>query len=177
MADQDAQDINQMMSASSDVMVAPKKRSMLVWIVLGCVVLGVGLGIVVYTQSTKPAPVVKSTPRPTVVAVVASPTPKISPMTSPVATVSASPVTPQINVVNPVNSTGSGGLGGPASASPSASVRPSVSPSPSPSPSTRAAMPDTSEGVPVTGVLEVTVATVSIGILLLTIGLFGLLAL
>lgn len=75
-----------------------------------------------------------------------------------------------------------------ASASPSPSAKASVSPSPSaspkasvaatvtsPSPSARAAMPDTSEGVPVTGVFEITVGTVSIGILLLVVGLFGLL--
>jgi hypothetical protein len=38
-------------------------------------------------------------------------------------------------------------------------------------------MPDTSEGTPVTGVFEVTVATVSIGLLLLVLGLLGLLVL
>ncbi|MBP9702564.1 hypothetical protein KBD69_02660 [Candidatus Woesebacteria bacterium] len=76
------------------------------------------------------------------------------------------------------------------SPSPSPSVKASVSPSPSvkastaavvatptPTPSTRAAMPDTSEGVPVTGVFEITVGTVSVGLLLLALGLFGLLTL
>lgn len=76
------------------------------------------------------------------------------------------------------------------SPSPSPSVKASTSPSPSPSvkastaatvasptPSTRAAMPDTSEGVPVTGVFEVTVGTVSVGLLLLVLGLLGLLSL
>lgn len=75
-----------------------------------------------------------------------------------------------------------------ASASPSPSGSKSPSPSPSvkastaatvasPSPSVRAAMPDTSEGVPVTGVFEVTVGTVSVGIVLLLLGLLGLLTL
>jgi len=76
------------------------------------------------------------------------------------------------------------------SPSPSASVAASKSPSPSPSvaastaatatspsPSVRAAMPDTSDGVPVTGVFEVTVGTVSVGIILLLLGLLGLLTL
>ena len=76
------------------------------------------------------------------------------------------------------------------SPSPSPSVKASVSPSPSvkastaatvasptPTPSTRATMPDTSEGVPVTGVFEITVGTVSVGLLLLALGLFGLLTL
>lgn len=79
---------------------------------------------------------------------------------------------------------------GSASPSPSPSVKASASPSPSikastaatvasptPTPSTRAAMPDTSEGVPVTGVFEITVGTVSVGLLLLVLGLFGLLSL
>lgn len=70
---------------------------------------------------------------------------------------------------------------------PTPSPSPSKTPSPSPSqaaattvtptPSTRAAMPDTTDGVPVTGVFEVTVGTVSVGILLLVLGLIGLLAL
>lgn len=74
-----------------------------------------------------------------------------------------------------------------ASASPSPSVAASKSPSPSPSaaagtvsspsPSARATMPDTSEGVPVTGVFEITVGTVSVGLLLLILGLLGLLSL
>ncbi len=78
------------------------------------------------------------------------------------------------------------------SPSPSPSVKASVSPSPSPTvkasttatvatptstPSARAAMPDTSEGVPVTGVFEITVGTVSAGLLLLALGLLGLLTL
>ena len=71
------------------------------------------------------------------------------------------------------------------SASPSPSTAASVTPTPSstatptptPSASARVSMPDTSEGTPVTGVFEVTVATVSVGLLLLVIGLFGLLVL
>ncbi len=68
-----------------------------------------------------------------------------------------------------------------------ASSKPSPSPSvssglgggttvtPTPSPSPRAAMPDTSEGTPVTGVFEVTAGTVGIGLLLLIAGIFGIL--
>lgn len=335
MADQDAQDINQMMSATPDVAVAKPRKSKFLWIVLGCVVVGVGLGVVVYQQSVKPAPVVKTTPRPTVV-VVPSPTeaptapdvnavqplsntitfPKTGKLrvfsdvannamvftikvgtTTNTLTVPSRPVT----TANPMNFTDStfevtagstgtliarlGTASGPkmygwllprsanecgapnaiamditaklawvqsnlatgqtvfvqqcwadenvqgdtssddfndffiawsyatattASPSPSGSVvasaSPSVSPSPSPSraaspspspspspsvagspaggtalvsptPSPRAAMPDTTGGVPVTGVFEVTVGTISVGLILLMLGLFGLLAL
>lgn len=75
MADQDAQDINQMMSATVDVVTSQQpKKSRFLWIVLGCVIVGVGLGIVVYQQSVKTVPVVKTTPKPTPkVAVVPSP--------------------------------------------------------------------------------------------------------
>jgi hypothetical protein len=38
MADQDAQDINQMMSATADVVTTTPKKSKFLWIVLGCVV-------------------------------------------------------------------------------------------------------------------------------------------
>jgi hypothetical protein len=38
-------------------------------------------------------------------------------------------------------------------------------------------MPDTSGGTPVTGVFEVTVGTISVGLILLVLGLAGLLAL
>ncbi len=64
MAEQDAQDINQMMSASAPGVTSPPKKSKLLWIVLGCVVIGVGLGIVVYQQSIKPTPTVRTTPKP-----------------------------------------------------------------------------------------------------------------
>lgn len=82
----------------------------------------------------------------------------------------------------------SGMLAG-ASVSPSPSVRVGSSPtasrspspvgsrSPSPSPSSRVAMPDTSGGVPETGVFEITVGTVGVGLLLLVAGLVGLLVL
>lgn len=63
------------------------------------------------------------------------------------------------------------------SPSPSASSSTSSSTTVSPSPSARAAMPDTTDGVPVTGVFEVTVGTVSVGLLLLVVGLLGLLSL
>lgn len=318
MVDQAAQDVAQMSSVAPEVPVAskPPKKSYLLWVVLGCVVVGVGLGVYVYQQSLKPAPKPSATPR-------ASTAPKVSP--SPL----ASPVTPAINAVEAepktvgfpkagklrvyyqngswsplgiilkdesggdsftigsgtpstpmkildtgyellgptvvtidsylgsnssqlsigwakpaANKCGFNGFGvvdiasyvtwateqakgepivsvqcwgdyspnpadtsskdfndytliwsytpagTAASPSPSASsaVAPSpsasVSPSPSsaaatptPSPSERATLPDTSEGVPVTGVFEVTVGTVSVGLILLALGLFGLLAL
>lgn len=321
MAEQDAQDINQMMSATADVAVSAPKKSKFLWIVLGCVVVGVGLGVAVYQQS------LKSTVKPTVTPKPTTTTVKPSPIASPV----ASPVTPQTNEVTPVantitfskagkirvysdlsltqvitivtggqtktltlparavsattpmnysdstfdvaagsvgtisvylNSTsgtkmrgwmspadlktcGANGatvtnksaelayvqskLGGEsiysyqcwedddtpgefndfymlwtyvpstasptasasttASASPTASKSPSPSPSASakastspsttatPTPSPRVAMPDTSDGTPVTGVFEVTVGTISVGLILLVLGLFGLLAL
>lgn len=335
MEDQDAKDINQMMSAQPEVplSVAPKK-SRLLWVVLSCVVVGVGLGVVVYQQSIKPLPVT-STPRPTATAVTTIPSPvgsaapagvnQVTPMTMGVDFPKAGKLrvfyhnliaTNVINVImkggvtstaslpiesgvstmgkadtgytltapanlkfdtylgsnstelaigwtNPVgNKCGFNGFGqvdissyvayattaaagepivsvqcwadysptGPsdsssldfndylliwtytppvgASASPStaASANPSVSPSPSPSrspspspsptpsrspspsptnyyasptptPSARAAMPDTSNGTPVTGVFEVTVGTMSVGLILLVLGLLGLLAL
>ncbi len=323
MSDQDSQDINQMMASTAEVEVERPRKSRFLWVVLSCVVVGVGLGIFVYQRSTVPAPSIKPTPRP--VATVAPPV--ASPVTS--------PVVPPINVVTPVantmtfpkkgklriytdlnniqlvikvvtggvpqtltltnkavstttpmnfvdssfvveagsigtiegylNSTsgpklrgwvnaddqkkcGSNGVGvidmeaqlafvqsklagesifgyqcwedddlpgefndiymvwtyAPgsttiASPSPSASASPALSPSPSPSraaspspsassaasptptptpsASPRVAMPDTSQGTPVTGVFEVTVASVSLGLILLMLGLFGLLAL
>lgn len=341
MSGQDAADIVQMNSLSGEIPIASggKKKSSLLWIVLGCVVVGVGLGVFVYQQSLAPAPKPSATPR-------ASKAPGV-PSAAPVV---PSPVTPTTNEVGPVSNTltfpkkgklriyhtlnniqmvlqltingtvktitlpnkatsatnpanfadssfevEAGSMGtlvaylnstsGPklrgwippmdsnnkkecgvaggsvanneeqiafiksklagesifeyqcwedddvpgefndlymvwtyapsaatvspspaasttASPSPSASVKASASPSPSPSvkasvspspsvkastaatvasptptPSTRAAMPDTSEGVPVTGVFEITVGTVSVGLLLLVLGLFGLLSL
>ncbi len=172
MGEQDAKDINQMMAETSTTVVAPTqtKKSKFIWIVLGCVVIGVGLGIVVYQQSTAPKSTPKPSPRPVVVA---SPTPKASPSVIPspspmVATESAVPV--EINVVQPVGATGSG-IGGALSATPSATATASAVASP------RVTMPDTSEGTPVTGVFELTVGAVSLGLILLVIGLVGLLAL
>lgn len=94
-----------------------------------------------------------------------------SPSSSPTASVSPSPSSSA-----KASSTPS------ASPSPSASVKASSSPAAgtakiSPSPSTRAAMPDTSEGVPVTGIFEVTVGTIGLGLVLLALGLAGLLVL
>lgn len=317
MAEQDAKDINQMMSATSDVAVSAPKKSKFLWIVLGCVVVGVGLGVTVYQQSLKSTVKPSITPKPTT-------TTKASPVASPI----ASPVVPQTNVVVPADNTitftkagkirifsdlnnltlvislvtggqtktltlparavspttpmnfsdssfevaagstatitanlnttsgpkmkgwmspadlktcaANGGgvnvkadelayaqskLAGEtiysyqcwedddtpgefndfyllwtyapatssptaspsvaASASPASSKSPSPSPSPSvkasvsptPTPSPRVAMPDTTDGTPVTGVFEVTVGTVSVGLILLVLGLFGLLAL
>jgi hypothetical protein len=62
----------------------------LLWVVLACMVVGVGLGIFVYQQSLAPAPVVRTSPRPTVAApIVASPV--------------ASPTTPNVNVIQPAS--------------------------------------------------------------------------
>lgn len=338
MSGQDAADIVQMNSLSSEIPVVSggKKKSSLLWIVLGCVVVGVGLGVFVYQQSLAPAPKPSATPRaskaPTasVTTVVPSPVAPTTNEVAPVANTLTFPKKGKLRIYHTLNniqmvlqltingtvktitlpnkatsattpanfadssfeveagSTGTlvaylnstsgpklrgwippmdsnnkkecGVAGGsvanneeqiafiksklagesifeyqcwedddvpgefndlymvwtyapststtspsPAasvSPSPSASVKASASPSPSPSvkasvspspsvkastaatvasptptPSTRAAMPDTSEGVPVTGVFEVTVGTVSVGLLLLVLGLFGLLSL
>lgn len=336
MADQDAQDINQMMSASPEVAVKAPRKSMFAWIVLGCVIMGVGLGVVVYQQSLAPA--VKPSPTPKAIVPTPTPTPIPSPVlpqtntVTPVANTMTFPQTGKIRVFSDLNNLtlvitittggvtktltlpnratntttpmnfsdssfevtagsvgtieaylnstsdvkmggwilptdgtkcGANGFGivdnatkitfaetkltsgqtifakqcwadqiNPAdpssydfndfflawsyatgstlaSPSPSASASPAASPSPSassspspspslspspspsvaaspspsaaavvsPSPSARAAMPDTTDGVPVTGIFEVTVGTVSVGLILLVLGLFGLLAL
>lgn len=87
MSDQDAQDLNKMMSSSAEVPIVVPKKSKFIWVVLGCVVVGVGLGVVVYQSSlTKPLPSSKPSLKPSV----ASPAPL------------ASPVIPQTNVVNPL---------------------------------------------------------------------------
>ncbi len=339
MSTQDASDIVQMNSLSGEIPVASggKKKSKLLWIVLGCVVVGVGLGVFVYQQSLAPAPKPSATPRasrpPASVAPVPSPVVPDTNQVGPVAntmtfpkkgkirifhtfnniqavaqltiggtkrqiTLPAKPLSPSVPMqyadssfeveagstgtlelflnstsgpklrgwMNPFDAqkkecgvqggstsnneselyyatqllagetffayqcwedddvpgefndlymiwtyapgtatvspspaagasaspspSASTSAGQSASPSPSASVKASASPSPSvkastaatvtsptPTPSTRAAMPDTSEGVPVTGVFEVTVGTVSVGLLLLVVGLFGLLSL
>lgn len=337
MSVQDAQDIVQMNSLSGEIPIASggKKKSSLLWIVLGCVVVGVGLGVFVYQQSLAPAPKPSATPRaskaptPSATTVVPSPVVPTTNEVAPVANTLTFPKKGKLRIYHDLNNIqmviqltingtvktitlpnkaasattpmnfadssfeveagsvgtitaylnstsgpklrgwvtptdtqkkvcGSNGatpldwepklvfvqakLAGesifeyqcwedddtpgefndlymlwtyvpntsatspsPAasvSPSPSASVKASSSPSPSPSvkasvspspsvkastaatvasptptPSTRAAMPDTSEGVPVTGVFEITVGTVSVGLLLLVLGLFGLLSL
>lgn len=326
MSVQDAQDIVQINSLSGEIPIVSggKKKSGLLWIVLGCVVVGVGLGVVVYQQSLAPAPKPSATPKATKPALPSAPPVVPSPITpttnevTPVANTLTFPKKGKLRVYHTLNnvqmvlqltingvvktitlpnkatsattpanyadsafeveagSTGTlvaylnstsgpklrgwippmdsnnkkecgvpGGsvannevqiafikakLAGESifeyqcwedddvpgefndlymvwtyvpststvspsptpSASPSPSVTPSPSASPSPSvnasttatvasptptPSARAAMPDTSEGVPVTGVFEVTVGTVSVGLMLLVLGLFGLLRL
>lgn len=283
MTDQDAKDINNMMSATSDMAVSVPKKSKFVWIVLLCVVIGIALGIFVYQRSLR--------------TIVPSPTPRsavVTPVPSPI----PSPVVPVVNLVQPepktisfpkageirvyyeangwlplgIELTDSAGvhnlsvpagnpntqmkvfdtgytLTGPTTisiesflgtdnnlmsigwAKPDANkcgfngfgvvdITPDVtfataqaqgepivsvqcwgdySPNPndtsaldfndyfliwsytpvagSTSPSPRVTMPDTSEGTPVTGIFEVTVGTVSLGLILLVLGLFGLLAL
>lgn len=71
MPTQDATDITSMNSSPQGIPVASGKGggSKLIWIVLGCVVAGVTLGIVVYQQSLKPA----TKPSPTPKVAVASP--------------------------------------------------------------------------------------------------------
>ena len=90
MEDQDAKDINQMMSGTVEPTVKTPRKSKFVWVVLGCVVLGVGLGIVVYQQSIK-STVPKTTPKPT----------SITQQTSPI----TSPVTPEVSLVQPDSKT------------------------------------------------------------------------
>lgn len=99
MADQDAQDINQMMSATSDVVIGKPKKSKFLWIVLGCVVVGVGLGVVVYQQSLAPtpSPTVKVTPKPTPLPTVSNPSLAPNPIPS--------PVVPETNVITQVANT------------------------------------------------------------------------
>lgn len=89
MVDQDAKDINQMMPQASDVVVAAPKKSKFLWIVLLCIVVGIGLGVFVYQQSLKPT-VPTRTPAP-----IATPTP--SPL--------ASPVVPEVSLVQPLPKT------------------------------------------------------------------------
>ncbi len=98
MSEQDAQDINQMMSASAEVPIVAPKKSKFIWVVLGCMVIGVGLGVVVYQQSiSPPATTTKSTPKPTV-----KPTSIATPTPTPEALV---PTIPQTNVVTPMANT------------------------------------------------------------------------
>lgn len=89
MVDQDAQDINNMMSATNNVAIKKaSKKSIFVWVVLGCVVLGVGLGVVVYQSSINS--VVK--PKPTTTPVIRS---NIAPVES--------PTTPVVSEVTPAD--------------------------------------------------------------------------
>lgn len=94
MSGQDAADIVQMNSANGEIPIVSggKKKSSLLWIVLGCVVVGVGLGIFVYQQSLTPAPKPSATPRTSVAP-------------APSAAVVPSPVAPATNVVSPVTNT------------------------------------------------------------------------
>lgn len=198
--DSSANDITAMMAEQSAPVVHGKKSPKLIWIVLACVLVGVAGGIVVYQQSIKTKTIVKTSPKPVASKAPApSPSPKL--LASPSASSSAQPA--GINAVDDweyneyeeddddlPGSPGPSASGSPrASSSPSPSVRASSSPtasrspspigsrSPSPSPSSRVAMPDTSGGVPETGVFEITVGTVGVGLLLLVAGLIGLLVL
>lgn len=91
MAEQDAQDINQMMSASPEVSVTAPKKSKLLWVVLGCVVVGIGLGIFVYQQSIQSVVKPSVTPKPT--PVTTKPAPVASPETPGISLVEAEPKT------------------------------------------------------------------------------------
>lgn len=98
MAEQDAQDIAQMNMASNDVPVVDRapKKSYLLWVVLSCVVVGVGLGVYVYQKSLTPTSKVSPTPKATVI-----PTQKPGAVASPVST----PTTPGVNAVTPTANT------------------------------------------------------------------------
>ncbi len=87
MVDQDAQDISKMMSHRTEVVVGAQRKSRLLWVVLGCLVIGVGLGIVVYQQSTKAPIPVKTTQAP--------PVPVPSPL--------ASAVPANVSVIKPIS--------------------------------------------------------------------------
>ncbi len=90
MSEQDAQDINKMMSSEPEVVIAAPKKSKFIWIVLGCVIVGVGLGVVVYQQSIKaPTTSVKTTPKPTSAVITPVPTSTVMPITTPTSTESA----------------------------------------------------------------------------------------
>ncbi len=101
MSAQDAQDIVQMNSLGSEVPITSgeKKKGGLLWVVLGCVVVGVGLGVFVYQQSLKPAVKPTSTPRPTPIAALPSEVPAASILPIP------SPVLPETNVVSAATNT------------------------------------------------------------------------
>ncbi|MFZ2200014.1 MAG: hypothetical protein WAV40_04455 [Microgenomates group bacterium] len=91
MSQQDAQDLNQMMAGNPEVMIASPNKLKFLWVVLACVALGVGLGVVVYQQSIKaPVAPVKQPPKATV-----APTPTPIP----------SPVLPETNVVTELPNT------------------------------------------------------------------------
>jgi len=190
--DNAANDLTAMMAEQNVPVAKGRKSPKLVWVVLICVVVGVMGGIVVYQQSIKTKTTVKSSPKPVVSkapSVALSPNPSSKLGASPSASGSGDPT--GINVVDDWEygeyENDDDDL--PGSASPSPSVRASGSPtasrspspvgsrSPTPSSSSRVAMPDTSGGVPETGVFEVTVGTVSVGLVLLVAGLVGLLVL
>lgn len=98
MADQDAQDINRMMSQPQGVEIKSPQKSKFVWIVLGCIVFGIGLGVVVYQQSIKTTVKPVVSPKPAVVTAKPSIAPSPLPSPSPLLTA----VTPATNVVTPV---------------------------------------------------------------------------
>ena len=91
MSEQDAQDITQIMGAGQGLPNIPIKTNTgktpsLLWVVLGCVVVGVGLGVVVYQRSLAPPPL--------------PPTPSTMPIASPQApTVNAVDKTMSSNVI------------------------------------------------------------------------------
>jgi len=200
--DRDANDITQMMPTQNVVGTKGSKSPKLIWIVLACVVVGVVGGIVVYQQSIKTKTAVKTTPRPVAskaptVATKPSPSAKLM---SPVASASAQPA--GVNLVDDWQNneyeeddpdlpgspspSASSSLIASASTSPSSSVKASASVKASSTTSTKTAtasattrvtMPDTAEGVPVTGIFEITAGTIGAGVLLIILGALGLLLL
>lgn len=100
MSEQDAQDINQMMSSNSEVPIALPKKSKFIWVVLGCMVLGVGLGVVVYQQSIQaPTPSTKPTSKPVQTATPSSVVPSVTPLLSPAPAV-VSEISPSSNLIS-----------------------------------------------------------------------------
>lgn len=194
--DRDANDITQMMPTQNAVGAKGSKSPRLIWIVLACVVVGVVGGIVVYQQSIKTKTAVKTTPRPVAskaptVATKPSPSAKLM---SPVASASAQPA--GVNLVDDweyneyeeddpdltgsPSPSASSSLIASASTSPSSSVKASSTTSTktaTASATTRVTMPDTAEGVPVTGIFEITAGTIGAGVLLIILGALGLLLL
>ncbi len=117
------------------------------------------------TRSPSPTPSPSGTKSPT-------PTPSPSPSRSP------SPIPSPTPTPTPSPSGTKSPSPSPSkAASPSPSTVAAVTATPTPTPSIRVAQVDTSDGVPVTGVFEVTVGTISVGLILLVAGLLGLLAL
>jgi len=163
-----------------------KGRSSKIWIVvLLCVVVGVGAGILVYQKSLSPksatvapTPIPVATPKPAVKSPVPSPKTALpatpSGMTEEsvesVGLLDSTPLATGSGEVGEINLVNSGSATG--SATPSASLKAS----PTASASARITMPE-GEELPDAGVFELTVGTVGMGAVLILLGILGLLVL